>query len=437
MPSRPHPPQDPVRSLAAEWVLPVSDAPIRDGVVVVEGTQIAWVGPRRDLPSRFLKAPIRATPRSMILPGWVNAHTHLNLTAAMGLVPGSADRFADWVRRVIRLQMSWPPQIIRQSIVAGLDLLASSGTTTVAHVSTLPPLEPFLEHPLRSVVFHEPIGFRADRAAELLEDAEEWLDSAEALIQDAGARQVRLGLAPHSPYSVSPELLRGCSELADRLGLPRSVHVAETRAEAEFLQSGDGQLRTLLDERGVWEPSWTPPGVSPVRYLADLGVIPPAPTRSERGTGGLAVHCNYLSEGDIQWLAQSRLTPTWCPGSHLFFGHRDHPAQRLLDAGAPLALGTDSLASNAGLSMLREIRLAAAALPAVDRSIWVRAATLSGAVALGLGKETGSLEAGKAADLQVLYGVPEETPDPLTALFEADLRVRMVLVDGEEVKIRS
>lgn len=437
MPNPQRPNSADLRILSAEWVLPVSAEPIRDGVVVVEGTRIAWIGPRRDLPSRFLKAPVRAFPRSLILPGWVNAHSHLNLTAALGMVPGSADRFADWVRQIIRLQMSWPPQIIRQAIVAGLDLLVSSGTTTVAHVSTLPPLEPFLDHSMRSVVFHEPIGFRADRAPELLEEAEEWLDSAEALIDDAGADQVRIGLAPHSPYSVSPELLRGCALLADRLQIPRSVHVAETRAEAEFLQTGGGQLRELLDERGVWEPSWTPPAVSPVRYLSDLGMIPPATTAQERGSVGLAVHCNYLSDEDIRLLAQSRLTPTWCPGSHLFFGHRDHPAQRLLDAGAPVALGTDSLASNAGLSMLREARLAAAALPGVDRSIWLRAATLTGAEALGLGRSTGSLETGKAADLQVLYGVPEETPDPLAALFEADLRVRMVLIDGAEMKIRS
>jgi cytosine/adenosine deaminase-related metal-dependent hydrolase len=426
-----------LRILSAEWVLPVSAEPIRDGVVVLEDTRLAWVGSRRDLPSRFLKAPIRAYPRSIILPGWVNAHSHLNLTAALGMVPGSADRFTDWVRQVMRLQLSWPPQIVRQAIVAGLDLLMSSGTTTVAHVSTLPPIEPFLDHPMRSVVFHEPIGFRAERASELLEQAEEWLDVADALIQDAGASQVRVGLAPHAPYSVSPELLRGCAELAESFQIPLSIHVAETRAEAEFLQSGRGQFRELLDERGVWEPNWTPPAVSPVRYLSDLGVIAPAGNSSERVGSGLAVHCNYLSDEDIRLLVQSRLTPTWCPGSHLFFGHRDHPAQRLLNAGASVALGTDSLASNAGLSMLREARLAAAALPGVDRAFWLRAGTLTGAEALGLGRETGSLEAGKAADLQVLYGLPEETPDPLTALFEADLRVRMVLVDGAEMKIRS
>src|SRR5947209_4434560 len=143
------------RLLAAEWVLPVAAEPVRDGVVALEGDRIAWVGSRRELPSRFLRAPLRAFPRSLLLPGWVNAHSHLNLTAALGLVPGSADRFADWIRSVIRLRDAWPKEINRQSIRAGLDLLASTGTTTIAHLDTLPDLEPFLEHPARVVVFHE------------------------------------------------------------------------------------------------------------------------------------------------------------------------------------------------------------------------------------------------------------------------------------------
>jgi aminodeoxyfutalosine deaminase len=413
--------------LAAEWVLPVVSDPIRDGVVAVEDTKIAWVGPRRDLPSRFLQARVRSFPRSLMLPGWVNAHSHLNLTAALGLVPGTGEGFADWIRQVVRLQERWPPEIVRKSVAAGLDLLASTGTTTVAHVSTMPGLEPFLEHPMRSVVFHEPIGFAGARRRELLRQAEEWLDSAEALIADAGTERVSLGIAPHAAYSVSAGLLEDLSALAGRKRLPLSIHVSETRAELEFLCTGGGQLRELLEERGAWDPAWSPPGVSPVRYLRDLGLL---------DRPGLAVHCNYLSEEDAGLLARGRLTPVWCPGSHAFFGHRDHPAGRLLDAGAAVALGTDSLASNMGLSMLREVRLASDLRPDVSPQAWLRGATLTAAEGLGIGSATGSLEAGKAADMQVLEGVPEETTDPLAALFGANLRVRQLLVDGMEMKIR-
>src|SRR5688572_13497304 len=84
--------------VAAEWVLPISSGPIRDGIVAVEGSRIAWVGPRRELPSRFLGTGVRAFPRSVLLPGWVNAHCHLNLTAALGTLTGAADRFPDWIR---------------------------------------------------------------------------------------------------------------------------------------------------------------------------------------------------------------------------------------------------------------------------------------------------------------------------------------------------
>lgn len=418
--------------VAAEWVLPVSSPPLRDGAVAIEAGKIAWVGPRRALPSRFLQAPLRAHPRSLILPGWVNAHCHLNLTAALGLVPGSAERFTDWVRRLIRLREQWPPQILHRSAVAGMDLLASTGTTTVAEVSTLPDLEPFLDHPMRSVVFHEPIGFPEARTAELLAETRDWLDAGEALIEDAGARgRVILGVAPHSPYGCSGRLIRQLWELAKERSLPYSIHLAETRAELEFVRGGAGQFRELLEERDGWDPGWTPPGVTPVRYLADLGVLEPR----GRTLRGLAVHANYLTDEDIDLLAEAGLAPTWCPGSHQFFGHGLHPAGRLLDAGVPVALGTDSAASNLGLNMLREVRLAAEALPEVPREEWVRAATLTAAEGLGLGAVTGSLEAGKAADLQVLESAHEET-DPLSALFEAKLRVRSVLVDGAEMKIR-
>lgn len=415
-----------VSVLAAEWVLPVTAEPISDGAVVIEGGRIAWVGSRLELPAHYRGARVRAFPRSILLPGWVNAHCHLNLTAALGLIPGSADRFTDWIREVIRISGTWPPHVLRQSVVAGLDLLASTGTTTVAHVTAFPELEPFLDHPLRAVVFHEPIGFREDRAQALADQAEEWLDAASAIVEDAGAaRRISLGLAPHAPYSVSPALFRKIAALSEARSVPLSVHVAETRDEAAFLRNGTGSFPGLLQDRGAWDPAWRPPGLSPVRYLSELGV----PDRP-----GAAIHCNYLDDEDIRVLAGRRLRPVWCPGSHAFFGHEPHPAQRLLSAGVPVALGTDSAASNGALNMLREVRLAAAAVPEVPREQWVRAATQDAAAVLGLAETVGSLEPGKAADLQVLSAA-QETTDPLAALFEASLRVRLVMVDGMDVRV--
>jgi cytosine/adenosine deaminase-related metal-dependent hydrolase len=413
--------------LAAEWVLPVVADPIRDGILAIEGARIAWVGSRRDLPSRFLRAPIRAYPRSLLLPGWVNAHCHLDLTAALGLLSGSAERFAEWQRSVDRLRAAWPPQVVRQSIVAGLDLLASTGTTTVAHVAKLPSLEPFIDHPMRSVVFHEASGFRAEAAGPRVREAEAWLEASHDRLSQTGLGRITLGLAPHAPYSASPQLLRGLARVAEAQRLPLSIHLAETPAEVEFLKTGARPLRGLLEEAGEGEPAWSAPGVSPVRYLADLGLL---------RRPGAAVHCNYLSEEDVELLAGGRLIPVWCPGSHRFFGHPEYPAARLRAAGCRVALGTESLAGNAGLSMLREVRLAAEAFPSVERSAWLRAGTLDAAVALGLGDTAGSLEPGKAADVQVLGEAADEITDPWDALFGAPLRVRSVRVEGVEMRIR-
>jgi aminodeoxyfutalosine deaminase len=415
--------------LAAEWVLPVTSPPVRDGVVVVEGSRLAWLGDRRELPSRYARWPVRAFGRSLLLPGWVNAHSHLNLTAALGLLEGRADAFVDWVRQVIRLQSTLPPELVNRSVTAGLDLLASTGTTTTAHVAALPDVEPFLVHPMRAVLLHEPIGFRPEQAPRLLAEAEDWLAAAATIIEDAEATRLTLGLAPHAPYSVSARLARLVSALAEREGLPLSVHLAETRAEEQFLREGGGPFEELLRERGSWDDNWRPPGANPVQYLAALDVL-----RSNRKSPLLAVHANYLDDRDVLTLAASGAVAVWCPGSHAFFGHEPHPAPRLLAAGVPIALGTDSLASNQALSMLHEVRLAAERCPGVSRETWLRSATVVGAGSLGLGDTTGSLEPGKAADLQVLEA--KETTDPLTALFESDLRVRAVLIDGNEVRIK-
>ena len=413
--------------LAAEWVLPVTSPPIPDGVVVIEGPNIAWVGARTELPARYLQSPFKVYPRSLLLPGWVNAHCHLNLTGAVGQIPGTAARFTDWIRAVIQFQSLLTPPLVAQSIIAGLDLLASTGTTTVAHVATLPELEPFLAHPLRTVVFHEVIGFPAERAERLAHEAEDWLDAAEALIENAGISRVTPGIAAHAPYTVSRELIRRLSALALTRKVPFSMHLAETEMEGGFLRTGEGPFRDLLKERGAWDDTWQPPRSSPVAYAADVGAL--------RATG-LAVHCNYLDDVDFARLKNGKLIPTWCPGSHLFFDHGPHPAARLVAEGVPVALGTDSLASNAGLSMLREIRLAAEACPQVPREAWLRGATVVAAEALGLGDRAGSLEVGKEADLQVLHGVPEGQTDPIQALFGAVLQVRGVWVQGERLRIK-
>jgi cytosine/adenosine deaminase-related metal-dependent hydrolase len=343
-----------------------------------------------------------------------------------------------------------------------------------------PAVDAFLASPLRASLFLEAIAFPAARAADALDAVCAWLDAfEERAIRDAGyevrdtgyemrdagyegtpgpqtapqvaspapriahrasrnphrasrisypASRITVGLAPHAPYTVSAPLARGLARLARERRLPIAIHLAETQAEREFLATGGGGFESLLRERGAWDEGWRPLGVSPVRWASDLGLLE---------LPGAAVHLNYLSDEDVSLLKAGKLVPVWCPGSHRWFGHRDHPAERLIAAGVPVALGTDSLASNTSLDMLAEMRMAAEAFPGVPAETWLHAATQTAADAIGLGGEVGSLTPGKAADLIALRSETEALRDPLRTLIEAPLELRMAMVAGQEISIRA
>lgn len=402
--------------VAASWVLPLTAPPIRDGAVLIEGSEVAWVGPRSELPSATRPAHLIARPASILLPGWMNAHAHLNLTAAAGLLPAGDDGFTGWVRRLIATTERWPPSLVDQAMTAGLDLLLATGTTTVVHQSTLPRLDPFLNHPIRSIVLHEVIGFKDEWCERLLAEARRWLEEAQ---RKCRGTHVQPGLAVHSLYSAGPRLARALAETARECQAPFAVHLAETQDELQFLQQGTGSIRDLLVDRGAWDDSWRPPGCSPVALADSLGLL---------AAPGFAAHCNYLTRDDASRLARGSLRPVWCPGSHAFFGHPQWPAVLLSQAGTPVCLGTDSLASNNSLDMLREARLAIAKGPAQAAEKWL-------ATAAGAGWPNGSgagIRPHAPADLQLLV-LDGEPGDPIQALIEGEYRIELVMIDGERV----
>ncbi|MBM3456984.1 MAG: amidohydrolase family protein [Armatimonadetes bacterium] len=413
----------PLQLYAADWVLPAHLPPIRDGVVVVEGPRIAWVGERREVPSRYLKARIRAFPRSLLLPGWVNSHTHLHLTAALGRLSTTQDRAVEWLVAVEQLLASLPPEVVRQSVTAGLDLLLSTGTTTTVHVSPFPAVEPFLERPLRTVLLHEASGLSRGATAEAVAGAVDWLQGARTLLADAGSDRVHLGLAVESLATTNPALLRSVAELAAAEGVPFSLHLPGSAAEEQFLQFGTGPFPAWLAARYGRAEAGRSPGRRPAQELAGIGP-------------GLAVLGMPPAAPELELLAEQGWSVVYCPGSRRHLGQPVPTLLSFVRAGGRLVLGTESLASNVGLTMLRELRLAAADGPELSPDYWLRAATLGGAEALGLGACTGSLEPGKAADLQVLGPLPDGAKEPWGPLLAAPLGVRLLLAEGEEVRIR-
>jgi cytosine/adenosine deaminase-related metal-dependent hydrolase len=203
------------------------------------------------------------------------------------------------------------------------------------------------------------------------------------------------------------------------------MHLAESAEELELLATGGGPFRDLLEERSMWDASAIPRDSRPLDYLRELA----------RAPRSLVVHGNFLAGDEIEFLAGRRATMgvAYCPRTHAYFGHAPHPVEAMLAAGVPVALGTDSRASNPDLNMLAELQFAARRHPRITPEAWLRIATLNGAIALGLGDEAGSLAPGKRADMIAVACGSQATAEPHAALVDASARVSRVWIGGTPI----
>jgi cytosine/adenosine deaminase-related metal-dependent hydrolase len=322
-----------------------------------------------------------------ILPGLVNAHTHLELSYLHRQVPGG-ESFVSWIRTVMAARRDRPdPNAadILDAIDDGIGQAIRCGTVAVGDISnTLTTCAPLAASALDGVVFCEIIGFNPQDPIALVERARE-------AIRDAIARTgCRASLAAHAPYSVAPAVLRAIAAAVDRDGLACSVHVAESRHEVEFLHAGGGPWRALLEDVGAWNPAWVPPGVSPVRYLDDEGFL---------SSRTLAVHGVQMSADDLACLAVRGATLVTCPRSNVYTGAGTPPVEQFYASGVSVAVGTDSLASTPDLSIFAELATMRSLARDVPASMLLDSATRQGARALGLDADYGTIAPGKRARL--------------------------------------
>ena len=392
----------------ARYVLPVSSPLIRDGAVAVDQDRIVGVGPRGEvLAAAGAEAEVRDLTDAVILPGLVNAHTHLELSW-MKDDPPRGDDYVAWLGDLLRRRDAVAPDQGREAAEETLRQMAARGTVAVGDVANEAWIAAVIARSgLHAIVFHELYGLRAGDAEKVLEEAatrlEQW--SADPDVKDAGKR-VRIALTPHAPHTTSTQLLRALAGRSEACGDPLTIHVAESDAEAALLRNGSGPLRDLFRERGFWDDDWQAPGASPVGYLHRLGVF-------SRRT--LAVHCVHLDQQDHSLLQARRVTVVTCPRSNERLGVGTAPIQKLLKEGIPVALGTDSLASNPDLDLFAEMAALIGAHEGLSPAPVLRMATLNGARALALDDRLGSIEVGKLA---ALFAVPLEDPGvkPLEAV---------------------
>jgi len=402
--------------LRARHVLAAPDGLIDNGALRIHEGRIAEVGPAAGLAGE----PVTDLGDGLLLPGLVNAHTHLELTHLAGRLPPRGN-FADWVGRLVdALQADGDrPDVVRQAVAGGRAACLAQGTTVVGDISRLPNItRPELAGgPLRVLSFGEVIAFGRlrHRLAERLEAA-----------VNGGARSefLEVGVSPHAPYTLEPDGLRTCVGRAVACGLRLCMHLAESREEAAFTERLSGPIREYFERHGLWDGQVPRPGLSPIEYAAATGVL---------GPDTLLAHVNYAGERDIRRLAGAGAHVVYCPRTHQAFGHQPHPFRSMLDAGVNVCLGTDSLASNPSLSVLDELRFLRSVHPDLPGRLLLDMATIRGARALGLERLLGSISVGKQADLVFVPLAERSADDPLEQLLSGPAYPSAVWVGGRPV----
>ncbi|WP_339910831.1 amidohydrolase family protein [Symmachiella dynata] len=361
----------------ARWVFPGDGPPLERGVIEIEAGRITAVHDRAVSAAHDLGDVA-------IVPGLVNAHTHLEFSDLKQPI-APALPFTDWIRALVANRRSRDAST--SAVAAGKREAERTGTTLLGEIAS-PGWEAveFFPPAARVVVFQEILGLAAAQHDPQLALASEHLQQPQ---QD----RLIYGLSPHAPYSVRPALYAALVQLAVEHQCPLAVHLAETRAELELLNSGSGEFVDMLCEFGVWDPTAIPAVSRPLDYLRPLADVEHA----------LAIHGNYLDDEEIAFLsAHPNITVVYCPRTHAYFGHEPHPWQRMLQAGVSVAIGTDSRGSNPDLSLWRELQFLRRTFPEVDPVELLALGTINGARALGLDGEIGTLRPGKSADMAVV-----------------------------------
>lgn len=395
--------------LRARTVVPDPASSLDDGAVLLHGDRVARVGRFADL--RGEGARVLDLGEVALLPGLVNAHCHLDLTGARGRYAPTPD-FLGWIQSIRPLRDE-----LRDGVAAAVEEgareLLAGGCTLVGDMVYEPEgLKGLRRSGIRAVAMLEVIGF-AGAVPKSLGDA---LERAAAFPPDG---PVAPGLAPHSPYTCTDDLLRSCVAQARARRLPISIHLAETVHEVEWLVEGGGAFAPPL--RAAHGPAWVPPGRRPAAHLHALGFLDEA---------RLLAHGNELDAAERDLVRDSGSVVVHCPGSHAFFSHARHPVADLRASGVTVALGTDGLVSHpdAALSMTGEIRRLAAREPSIPPRDLLAMATTAGAEGLGLAGLCGVLAPGSFADAAA-FSVPGGWKGP-ESILDPDLRCTAAFVGG-------
>ena len=391
--------RSPVVVHRAPWVLPIVQAPIANGAVAVQAGRITAVGSFGEVARCNPDAQVIDHPDSVLMPGLVNAHTHLELShlAHLSQQPPPAT-FTGWIENMLaeRAKAGFSEEVAEEATRKSLADQQRDGVVVIGDISNTGfPRDLTSDFTGKLLCFKEYLGLNSSGVEASLHN-----------LQTENNNHLCTG---HAPYSTHADLLLALKKRAGKVGHIFPIHVAESLAETEMMSQGTGKMQEFLECRGFWDGSFQPTAIDnsgSVRYLHKLGIL-------DEKT--LCVHCIHVSDAEIDLLAETGGKICLCPGSNRYLAVGKAPLEKYLHKGMLPALGTDSLTSNPEISIWREMRLLAEEHPDVDPNDILKMATLGGAEVLGLADDYGSLESGKKAAI-VAVSLPEPIENGLSVV---------------------
>ncbi len=422
-----------MKILSAEYVLPIVDKPFNNGAVVVENDKIIEVGKKQKLVEKFPQATHENFGKSVIMPGLVNCHSHLEITLMRGFLDEFDDDFSSWLLKLTKVRAEkLTDKDIEVAAMLGASEGVRAGVTCFGDIGRWGKagFNALKKNGLRGILFQE-TEFSPDNKSSV-EDFEKLKEKFLSL-KSLETNLVKTGISPHAPYTVSRELFERIAEYAIATDIKTTIHASESAQEQNLMQNGEGFFAEIYKKQNV---NWESPKCSTIEYLSQIGVLDAKP---------LLAHCVKVSESDIKLIAESGSRIAHCPKSNAKFGHGIATFEEFLNQKIPVGFGSDSMASNNTCDILEEARFAtllARTLESKSRFLHakeiIETATLGGAKALGLENEIGTIEAGKQADI-IVISLENTAQMPVhdiysALLFASNARdIKLTMVAGEEI----
>ena len=360
-----------------------------------------------------------------IIPQLVNTHTHLELSGFQEPIAGAGISFSNWIEAIVSGRRGTPPNREDQLVACqqGIAEAILGGGGAIGDIVSSPVADfPWPQEPVFLTRFLELIGLSVDRVPALFESATAYVTESASPELPVGCRR---GLSPHAPYTVHPQLLEEVCSLSKRNGFPVAMHLAESPEELELITSRCGPFVEVLDKLEAWDPTAIPRGIDAMFYLEQLA----------QAHRALVVHGTFLNSREMAFLAQRpHMTVVYCPRTHAYFPHGDYPLAEYLAAGVPVALGTDSRASNPDLSIFEEMKFVASVHPTVSATAILEMGTIRGAQALDCEASLGSLKGGKLPR-GLVVALPSGVTDPAAAVLHAESRLTHRIVGTELIPL--